>query len=147
MRKIITLLTVIFIFHSIGYAQSVSRVENSPFPGSIKPDTLFYTSNSMSESEIFATGSLSGILAKKKPMILQWQYFHQEIVREQGIGYKIFSTYSNNFPGLLKFFAKRLNGYILCDPKSSSSNVAASLSGILNAVAIPTDIESKAIAC
>jgi len=147
MRKIFTLLSFIFILHSIGYAQSISRVENSPFPGSTKPDTLFYTSNSMAESEIFATGSLSGILARKKPMILQWQYFHQEIVREQGVGYKIFSTYSNNFAGLLKFFAKRLSGYILCDPKSSSANVAASLSGILNAVAIPTDIESKAIAC
>jgi len=147
MNKIITLFFVIFFMHSFSYSQSVSRVENSPFPGSAKPDTLFYTSNSMAESEIFATGSLSGILAKKKPMILQWQYFHQEIVREQGIGYKILNTYSNNFAGLLKFFAKRLNGYILCDPKTSSSNVAASLSGILNAVAIPTDIESKAIAC
>ncbi|HEY6915877.1 MAG TPA: hypothetical protein VI413_14460, partial [Paludibacter sp.] len=144
MRKLITLLLLSIFLHAAGIAQQVSRVEGSPFPGTVKPDTLYYTSNSMAESEIFATGSLSGILAKKKPMILQWQYFHQEIVRESGQGYKIFDTYSNDFTGLLRFFAKRLNGYILCDPKSASSNVAASLSGILNAVAIPTDIEGKA---
>lgn len=146
MRKLFSLLLLSIIFHSAGIAQKVSRVDGSPFPGSTKPDTLYYTSNSMAESEIFATGSLSGILAKKKPMILQWQYFHQEIVRESGMGYKIIDTYSNDFSGLIKLFAKRLNGYILCDPKSASSNVAASLSGILNAVAIPTDIEAKAIA-
>jgi hypothetical protein len=144
MRRFIVLLAFSISIGSISLAQSVSRVEGSPFPATTKPDTLFYTSNAMAESEIFATGSLSGILAKKKPMILQWQYFHQEIVRESGLGYKIIDTYSNDFSGLLKFFAKRLNGYILCDPKSASSNVAASLSGILNAVAIPTDIEAKA---
>lgn len=141
------IIALIFIgLSTISNAQIVDRVDGSPFPGTVKPDTLFYTSNSMSESEIFATGSLSGILARTKPMILQWQYFHQEIVREQGSGFKIFTTYSNDFSGLLKFFASRLDGYILCDPKSASSNVAASLSGILNAIAIPSDIEAKAIA-
>lgn len=144
MRRLFTFLIFSVLIYSGSNAQQVSRVENSPFPGSTKPDTLYYTSNSMAESEIFATGSLSGILAKKKPMILQWQYFHHEIVRESGLGFKIFDTYSNDFAGLLRFFAKRLNGYILCDPKSASANVAASLSGILNAVAIPTDIEGKA---
>ncbi len=144
MRKIFILLLFSIFLHTAGIAQNVSRVEGSPFPGTNKPDTLFYTGKSMTDSEVFATGSLSGILAKKKPMILQWQYFHQEIVRESGLGFKIFDTYSNDFTGLLRFFAKRLNGYILCDPKSASANVAASLSGILNAVAIPTDIEAKA---
>ena len=144
MRKIFTLLLLSILLQAAGIAQQVSRVEGSPFLGTTRPDTLYYTSNSMTESEIFSTGSLSGILAKKKPMILQWQYFHQEIVRESGQGFKIIDTYSNDFSGLLKLFAKRLNGYILCDPKSASANVAASLSGILNAVAIPTDIEGKA---
>jgi len=146
MRRIFTLLLLSFFIYSVGTAQQVSRFEGSPFMGTTMPDTLFYTGKNMAESEVFATGSLSGILARKKPMILQWQYFHQEIVRESSLGIKIIETYSNNFPGLLKFFAKRLNGYILCDPKMASSNVAASLSGILNAVAIPTDIEQTAIA-
>ena len=146
MRKIITFSLLSFLFCFAGLAQQVSRVEGSPFLGTTKPDTLFYTGKSMTDSEVFATGSLSGILARKKPMIMQWQYFHQEIVRESGLGYKIFDTYSNNFSGLLKFFAKRLNGYILCEPKAASSNVAATLSGIMNAVAIPSDIEQTAIA-
>lgn len=145
MRKFFTLLFFSIMTCSIVLSQNVSRVEGSPFPGSLKPDTLYYTGKSMTDSEVFATGSLSGILARKKPMILQWQYFHQEIVREAKLsGIKVFDTYSNDFLGLLKFFSKRLNGYILCDPKLASSNVAASLSGILNAVAIPSDIEYKA---
>jgi len=146
MRKFSTLLLLSLLFHATSIAQQVSRVEDSPFKASAKPDTLYYTGKSMTDSEVFATGSLSGILARTKPMIMQWQYFHQEIVRESGLGSKIFDTYSNDFTGLIRFFSKRLSGYVLCDPKSASSNVAASLSGILNAVAIPSDIEAKAIA-
>lgn len=145
MRKTFILLLLQAITYFTLSAQNVSRVENSPFPATLKPDTLFYTGKTMTDSEVFATGSLSGILARTKPMIMQWQYFHQEIVREANLGIKIIDTYNNDFQGLLNFFSKRLDGYILCDPKAASSNVAASLSGILNAVAIPTDIENKAI--
>jgi hypothetical protein len=144
MQKLFTFLLFFSLLSAGAFAQNVSRIENTPFPGTNKPDTLYYTGKSMTDSEVFATGSLSGILARTKPMILQWQYFHQELVRESNPGIKILDTYSNNFQGLLNFFAKRLDGYILCDPKSVSSNVAATLSGILNAVAIPADIESKA---
>jgi hypothetical protein len=145
MRKSITLLLISFLLLISGVAQTVSRLEGSPFPGTTKPDTLYYTGKSMTDSEVFATGSLSGILARTKPMIIQWQYFHQEIVREANLGIRIIDSYSNNFSGLLGLFSKRLDGYILCEPKSASSNVAATLSGILNAVAIPSDIEQKAI--
>ncbi|MBN2766091.1 MAG: RICIN domain-containing protein [Paludibacteraceae bacterium] len=144
MQKLFTLLLFCSLFQLVLLAQNVSRIDNTPFPGTNKPDTLFYTGKSMTDSEVFATGSLSGILARTKPMIMQWQYFHQEIVRESNPGIKILDTYSNNFQGLLNFFAGRLDGYILCDAKSTSANVAATLSGILNAVAIPANIESKA---
>ena len=75
MRKIITFSLLSFLFCFAGLAQQVSRVEGSPFLGTTEPDTLFYTGRSMTDSEVFATGSLSGILARKKPMIMQWQLF------------------------------------------------------------------------
>ena len=79
MQKLFTFLLFFSLLSAGAFAQNVSRIENTPFPGTNKPDTLYYTGKSMTDSEVFATGSLSGILARTKPMILQWQYFHQEV--------------------------------------------------------------------
>ena len=79
MQKLITLLLFFSLFSFNTFSQNVSRIENTPFPGTNKPDTLYYTGKSMTDSEVFATVSLSGILARTKPMIMQWQYFHQEV--------------------------------------------------------------------
>jgi hypothetical protein len=146
MRKTISLFIIGFFLSIIAPAQEVHRIEGSPFPASSPVEELYFTSGDMSGSEQYSVGSLAGILARTKPMIIQWQYFHQEIIQESDLNIPILHTYSNDFTGLLTHFASRLDGYILCDPESASSHVAASLSGILNAVAIPTDIESQAIA-
>jgi hypothetical protein len=79
MQKLFTFLLFFSLLSAGAFAQNVSRIENTPYPGTNKPDTLYYTGKSMTDSEVFATGSLSGILARTKPMILQWQYFHQEV--------------------------------------------------------------------
>lgn len=79
MQKLFTFLLFFSLLSAGAFAQNVSRIENTPFPGTNKPDTLYYTGKSMTDSEVFATGSLSGILARTKPMIMQWQYFHQEV--------------------------------------------------------------------
>ncbi|MCU4164436.1 PA14 domain-containing protein [Carboxylicivirga caseinilyticus] len=145
MQKITITLLFSLILSSISFAQTIDRVEGSPFKASSMPDTLFIADRNMSASEQFTVGSLSGILARTKPMILQQQYFHEEIVKNSDLDIKYYSITSNNLTNILRFFKSKLDGYILCDPQSRSSNVAASLSGIFNAVAIPTDIESKAI--
>jgi len=122
---------------------SIKRIEGSPYPLTATPDRLFTTSETVySYSQKIAVQSLQGILAKTKPEILRDTYGHKALLKSQG--FTIDETYSSNFPGLLRKFSGRLAGYILCTAKESSVNVALSLSGILNAVAIPADIESTA---
>src|SRR5690606_33860665 len=84
-----------------------------------------------------------GLIARTKPEILRDVNGHRQIVEKAGI--ETDNTFYSNFPGLLKHFAPRLSGYIVCNPKDHSTNVAISLAGILNAVAVPADIESVAI--
>ena len=145
MLRITTCIFLSLLFYITSFSQTIDRVEGSPFPASSVTDTLFIADNDMSASEQFTIGSLSGLLARTKPLILQKQYFHEEIVKQSGLNIKYFNFGSSAFTSILRYFSKRIDGYILCDPQSASSNVAASLSGLLNAVAIPTDLESKAL--
>ena len=123
--------------------QTIQRVEGSPYPYSLAPDKLYLTSETAySYSQKIAVQSLQGILAKTKPEILRDTHGHRAVV---GKYVPIDATYYSNFQGLLTKYASRLAGYILCDAKQSSTNVAFSLGGILNSVAIPADIEASAI--
>lgn len=144
MKKILFL----FLFFSLSFVtiaqQTIQRVEGSPYPYSSAPDKLYLTSETAySYSQKIAVQSLQGILAKTKPEILRDTHGHRAVV---GKYVPIDVTYYSNFQGLLTKYASRLSGYILCDAKQSSTNVAFSLGGILNAVAIPADIEASAIA-
>jgi len=132
-----------FFLSGITAQSSIKRIAGSPYPYSTSPDMLYITSETYSYSERIALQSLQGIIAKTKPEILRDMYGDKALVVKQGI--KVDNTYYTNFPGLLTHFAGRLTGYILCDAKQNSTNVAFSLSGILNAVAIPADIEQTAI--
>lgn len=124
-------------------AQTPQRVQGSPYPFTSRPDTLFLTSENYLPSEKVALQTLMGVIAQIKPEILRDTYGHRALVEKAGV--VINQTYYNNFPGLLSHYANRLTGYILCNQKDKSTNVAISLAGVLNAVAIPADIEQSAI--
>jgi hypothetical protein len=122
---------------------SIKRIPGSPYPYSTPPDLLYVTSEtSYSYSEKIALQSLQGVIAQTKPEILRDMYGDRALVGKLGI--KMDFTYYSNFQGLLTHFANKLAGYILCDAKQNSTNVAFSLAGILNGVAIPADIEQTA---
>ena len=143
MKKISIYFLVCLIVPNIVAQSSIKRIVGSPYPYTSTPDRLYTTSEtSYTYSQKIAVQSLQGILAKTKPEILRDTYGHKALLKSQG--YIIDETYSTNFPGLLGKFSSRLAGYILCTAKESSVNVAISLSGILNAVAIPADIEATA---
>lgn len=144
MYKIFTILLFTLFIHSTNFAQPIDRVEGSLFPASTRPDTLYFSGRNLSESAQFTLLTLAGIVARTKPEIIIYNYFHEEIIRDSKLGIPILYTYSDNIKGFLQHYSKRLDGYILCDPKSASAHVAASLSGILNAVAVPTDLEAAA---
>jgi hypothetical protein len=144
--KILYTLLVVWMPVLLTHAQAQTlppRVPGSPYPVSAVPDSLFLTSENYTVSERVALQTLMGVIAQTKPAILRDLSGHRGIVEKAGV--KINTTYYNNFPGLLSFFASRLSGYILCNQKDRSTNVAISLSGVLNAVAIPADIEQAAI--
>eukprot|EP00300_Choanocystis_sp_HF-7_P019626 c20392_g2_i3.p1 GENE.c20392_g2_i3~~c20392_g2_i3.p1 ORF type:complete len:583 (-),score=104.18 c20392_g2_i3:19-1740(-) len=66
-----------------------------------------------------------------------------DTLRDAGIS--VNTTFENNAPGLLAFFAPELTGYILCDSVPSPSVlVAAALAGPLRAIAVTTDNEGLA---
>lgn len=144
--KMKILYTLIAVCMPVLFAQAQTlppRVPGSPYPVSAVPDSLFLTSENYTVSERVALQTLMGVIAQTKPAILRDLSGHRGIVEKTGI--KINTTYYNNFPGLLTFFASRLSGYILCNQKDKSTNVAISLAGVMNAVAIPADIELVAI--
>jgi len=142
MKKLYLLILLICIYSSLLAQPSIQRIEGSPYPFSSPPDRLYLTSENYSYSQRIALQTLQGILAKTKPEILRDVHGHRTIVAKQGV--TIDATYYSNFQGLLTKFANRCTGYILCDAKQNSTNVAISLSGILNAVALPADIEQTA---
>ncbi|MDA3853664.1 MAG: GxGYxYP family putative glycoside hydrolase, partial [Bacteroidales bacterium] len=140
MKNILLISFLFCILHLTISAQvSIERIDNSPYPFSTVPDSLFLTSESYSYSEMLALQSLQGVLAQTKPAILRDTYSHKELVESHGI--PLDTRYYNDFPGLLNHFSNQLDGYILCESKTASTNVAMSLSGIMNAIMIPDDIE------
>jgi len=142
MKKLYSVYIFFCIFSTLSAQPTIQRVDGSPYPFSSPPDRLYLTSENYSYSQRIALQTLQGILAKTKPEILRDIHGHRAIVTKQGV--TVDATYYSNFQGLLTKFAKRCTGYILCDAKQNSTNVAISLSGILNAVAMPADIEQTA---
>jgi hypothetical protein len=122
---------------------AASRIAGSPYPVSQIPDKLYVVkSQNFSESELLTINTLQGILAKKKPAIY----------REHGDGYPLWitdlvanynilvdNTFISDFKGLVNNFKSELSGYILCNLHDNSANVAISLSGPLNAIAVTND--------
>ncbi|KAA6302985.1 MAG: Protective antigen [Candidatus Ordinivivax streblomastigis] len=143
MKKI--LFTTVTILASLAFMQAqqpITRVEGSPYPASAAPDRLYLTSESFGYSQKITLQSLQGMLARTKPEILRDTHGHANTLSEH---VTIDRTYYNNFNGLLARYAGRFDGYILCEARTSSVNVAFSLCPLLNAIAVPADIEQAAI--
>jgi hypothetical protein len=143
MKKTIFTLFALLALTVNTWAQSIARIEGSPYPAATQtPDRLYLTSESFAYSQKIALQSLQGMLARTKPEILRDTHGHAGILESY---VTIDRTYYNNFNGLLARYADRFDGYILCEARTSSVNVAFSLCAALNAIAVPADIEQAAI--
>lgn len=115
-----------------------SRIGNSPYPVSSRPDTLFMVGFShLSPSQQFTAVSLQGLLAKTKPVILTEMgaaAFRADLPLHYGI--TLDSTYYNNFAGLIQHFRNQVNGYILCNWQDSTTDAAISVCAMMNAFAV-----------
>ena len=125
------------------FSQEITRVANSPYPvATQQPDKLYLTSENFSYSQKITLQSLQGMLARTKPEILRDTHKHVDLLPEN---ITVDRSYYSNFNGLLAHFANRFDGYILCESKTHSVNVAFSLCPVLNAIAVPVDIEQAVI--
>ena len=133
--------SVLFSFFA-GHAQYIDRIENSPYPGSRKADTLFVIDDTkLTPQQQFVVQSLQGLLAIYKPKIyrvsdegsLMWI---SELTGRYGV--RSDYTYLDDYLGLIKHFQDSINGYILCSMSGGSANAAISLSSIYNAITYPT---------
>ena len=134
------LFCILFFIQINSFSQEPQRITGSAFPYSVKPDTTYIINdNNFSEEETLIIQTIQGILAKSKP----------RIYRDVGTGSSVWLndlieknliipnySFQNDFTALLSHFKKDIDGYILCDLYSTSSNIAISISGILNAIPV-----------
>ena len=137
--------SVCSLFFSIVFILSVKaqipeRIEGSVFPHSQTPDTVFIVyDDNFTEDEVLIVQTLQGILAKEKPAIY----------RDVGTGSTIWIndliskglitpsySFQDNFIGLISNFKDQIKGYVICELHTTSSNIAISLAGILNAIPV-----------
>ncbi len=124
-------------------SQTPHRISGSPYPTSQIPDTLYAISAyGWSEAMRLTSLTLQGLLAKTEA----------KIYNESNVGYPVWikdlvayygvhrdDSYYNNFAGLLTKFSKGIEGYILCNLHDNSTNVAISMCGLFNTVAVTSE--------
>ena len=123
--------------------ENINRILHSPFPVSQKPDTLYviYDQN-FSENEILSIQSLQGILSQEKPLIYRDVGTGSSIwINDLIENHNIIPNYSidNNFEELISLFKSKIEGYIICDLHTHSSNIATTLSGIYHAIIVTSE--------
>jgi hypothetical protein len=107
------------------------------------PDTLYsIDSPAYATTKLLTISTLQGLLAKTKPQIYQSYnngaiYWLNDLVRNHGI--VVNTSYKRNFSGLITHFKDHIKGYIICTPGTNSVNVAISLCGLTESVAITAD--------
>jgi len=139
MKKVFLFIVLLFLLALSIYAQtSPHRVTGSLYPASLVPDTVFATSETLTESQRFTIMTLQGLLAKTKPAVIRQTGIWINDLRNN-YNLIVANTYLNDFQGLLSHFKSRISGYVLCNLRDTSSNVAISLCGILNAIAVTSD--------
>jgi hypothetical protein len=142
MKKLILL---IFITYIAIYAQSAARLDGSPYPVSTIPDTLYAISDNYSQSQMLTIETLQGVLAQTKPRIFRitnssYTIWLDDLKNNYGV--TVISSYDGDFAGLIKLFKNEISGYILCDTNDNSVNVAISLCGLNEAIAVTANNES-----
>jgi hypothetical protein len=122
----------------MAFAQSISRIGNSPYPTSVTPDTLFMVNMAaMSQTQQLTVVTLQGLTARVKPKImvnLGTTGYITDLTNNYGIVYD--SAYFTDFRGLITHFSAGLNGYILCNNDDSSTDAAISICPMLSAIVV-----------
>jgi hypothetical protein len=138
----LTLLGTCILPQTVSSQSVASRIGNSPYPVSSRPDTLCLINiQNYTPSQQFTTVTLQGILSEAKPRILvQWGNLPFQTALHTGYGITYDSTYLNDFTGLIGHFSNTISGYLLCLLNDSSANIAVTSCRFFNAIAVtPAD--------
>ncbi len=142
MKKLFFPLFIVMMISSV-FAQKVDRLPGSPYPASTVPDTLFLVdSPAYAPNKKLTISTLQGLLAQTKPHIYQnynsgANYWLGDLQRHHGI--VVDASFKRNFSGLMTHFKDHIKGYVICTPGNNSVNVAISLCGLTESVAVTED--------
>ena len=128
------------LFSIILRAQEPHRIDGSPFPYSLKPDSVYVVyDNNFSQEEVLIIQTLQGLCSKTTPAIYRDVGTGSSVWINDLIDKEMITplyTYEDDFEGLLTHFKNIISGYVLCDLHSTSANIAISVCGVINAIPI-----------
>ncbi len=123
----------------------VQHLPGSPYPASKIPDTLFVVDEAQfTPDQLLVIETLQGVLAQKQPAIyrrIAGGYARWLSDLEKNFGVTVDHSFETDFDGLLRHFKSKVSGYLLCNPRDASVNVAFSLCGIRNGIAVTPAIQ------
>ncbi len=144
-RLVYLLLGICFVFVSHSQAQ-IERIENSPYPSSSQPDTLYvFHDDLFTHDELLLLQSIQGLCSKVEPKIYRDKgsgssIWIQDLAENYGV--YISEEMDGNIDTVLTLIPEGVTGYILCDLNDNSTNVANSLCGPLNAIAVTSQLQN-----
>ncbi len=135
---------LIFIALTISIcAQGISRLENSRYPSSTQPDTLYKIIDSdYDQAQLLTIGTLQGLLAQTKPEIYRvnadsYDLWLTDIKNNYGV--TVITDFDKSFSGIVDKFKDSVKGYIICTLNDNSVNAAISLCGISKSIAVTAE--------
>ena len=138
---------LVFCFFGISsIAQTViDRIEESPYPASSQPDTLYVFNDELfSHEELLLLQSIQGLCAKTEPKIYRDKGSGSAIwIQDLEENYNVFVSHDmdGDIESVLSLVPDNVEAYILCNLNDNSSNVANSLCGPLNVLAVTPDLQ------
>jgi hypothetical protein len=114
------------------------RITGSPYPAAPCTPTLIYE---VDNYKSLTLQTLQGLLAKKGYFLYRhtaasYDNFLNDIRSNYGVTVNADYKTSSEYGSLLTFFKSSISGYVLCNSADKSVNVAISLCGILDAIAV-----------
>lgn len=122
------------------FSQGISRLEKSPYPSSSQPDTLYrLTDSSYDQAQLLTIGTLQGLLARTEPKLYRinaasYDIWLTDLKNKYGV--TVITEFDNSFAGIIDKFKDSVEGYVICNLNDNSVNVAISMCGITNCVAV-----------
>ena len=143
-RSIIAIV-ILLSGYQIVAQNSIHRVDQSPYPSSSQADTLYlFHDDLLTDYEILLLQSIQGLLAKTEPKIYRDRGGGSSIwINDLAENYNVLVSdeFDGNMEPFLSVYHSQFSGYILCNVDDNSANVAISLCGPLNAIAVTPQLQ------